>query len=64
MAVASTLCILFNVKPKAIRGATAKEGTTYDYWEPLQKQLLNPELIKKCEKYPKDTVDSKIIEDL
>jgi hypothetical protein len=26
--------------------------------------LLNPELIKKCEKYPKDSVDPKIIEEL
>lgn len=26
--------------------------------------MLNPELIKKCEKYPKDSVDPKIIEEL
>ena len=25
---------------------------------------MNPELIKKCEKYPKDSVDPKIIEEL
>ena len=52
--VGHTMCVLFGIPPIKIWGATAKEGTTFDYWEPLQKKLLNPELIKKCEGFKKD----------
>lgn len=45
--VIKTLCIMFKVAGTKVKAPTGN-GTVLDYWEPAKKQLLNPELLKKC----------------
>lgn len=60
--VAKVLCQYFNTKPKIIRGQTAKEGNTEDFWEPCQKSLLKPDLLQKMTDYPKDNIEQSLID--
>ena len=53
--------MLFEVKPDKIRGQTAKEGTTYDYWKPAQKTLLNAKLKDKCINYDKENMKPEVV---
>lgn len=49
------------MKPKIIRGQTAAEGNKEDYWEPCQKNLLNPKLLARLKEYDKDNVDPELV---
>ena len=53
--------MFFHVKPDIIRGQTAKDGNQVDYWAPTQKQLLNPDLLKKLKNYKKDEIEDSLV---
>lgn len=59
--VIKTLCMLFDIKPDKVRGATAKEGVELNYWDPAKKKLLTPKLLKNCMAYDKDKMDPEIV---
>ena len=59
--VIKTLCLLFDIKPDKVRGATAKEGVQLNYWDPAKKKLLTPKLLKNCMNYDKDKMDPEIV---
>lgn len=61
--VMKTMCIIFKVKGQKVKGPNVKE-VVYDYWEPAKKELLTPDLIKKCINYPRDNIPTEIIEAL
>ena len=62
--VIQTLCIIFSIKPVKVKGQTAKEGVTWDYWSVAQKQLLTPNLLKQCLDYDKDNVKEEVIKEI
>lgn len=61
--VMKTMCIMFGVPPEKVRGGNVKE-VQWDYWEPAKKKLLSPDLLKRCQTFEKDSINSEIIEKL
>jgi dynein heavy chain len=64
LVVIKTLCMLYKIAPKKIRGKTAKEGVTLDYWDNAKKQILTPKLLKQCMNYEKDSMDPEIVKEI
>lgn len=61
--VMKALCIMFNIPPEKVKGATAKD-VQLDYWEPAKKKLLGPETLKRCQTFDKDNLNPSIAETL